>query len=44
MEEGKLKSEAFKEPGTYLYICSIHPPMHGTVEVVGRLNSALDIC
>jgi plastocyanin len=34
LEEGKLKSETFKEPGTYPYICSIHPQMHGTVEVV----------
>jgi plastocyanin len=34
LEEGKLKSESFKEAGTYEYICSIHPDMHGTVEVV----------
>jgi len=34
IEEGKLKSETFKEPGTYTYVCSIHPQMHGTVEVV----------
>ncbi len=34
IEEDKLKSETFKEPGTYAYICSIHPQMHGTVEVV----------
>lgn len=34
LEEGKLKSENFKQPGTYTYICSIHPDMHGTVEVV----------
>ena len=34
LEEGKLKSESFKEAGTYTYICSIHPDMHGTVEVV----------
>jgi plastocyanin len=34
LEEGKLKSETFKEPGTYPYICSIHPDMQGTVEVV----------
>jgi plastocyanin len=34
LDEGKLKSETFKEPGTYEYICSIHPQMHGTVEVV----------
>lgn len=34
LEEGKLKSETFKEPGTYAYHCTIHPSMHGTVEVV----------
>jgi plastocyanin len=34
IEEGKLKGETFKEAGTYAYICSIHPSMHGTVEVV----------
>jgi plastocyanin len=34
LEEGKLKSETFKEPGTYPYYCEIHPDMHGTVEVV----------
>jgi plastocyanin len=34
LEEGKLKSESFKAPGTYEYVCSIHPQMHGTVEVV----------
>lgn len=36
IEEGKLKGETFKEPGTYPYICSIHPTMHGTVEVVEK--------
>lgn len=34
LEEGKLKSESFKEPGAYEYVCSIHPDMHGTVEVI----------
>lgn len=34
IEEGKLKSETFKQPGTYRYICSIHPQMHGTIVVV----------
>jgi plastocyanin len=34
LEEGKLKSESFKEPGAYTYFCEIHPDMKGTVEVV----------
>lgn len=35
IESGKLKSETFKEPGTYTYICTIHPQMTGTIEVAG---------
>jgi plastocyanin len=34
LAEGKLKSESFKDPGTYSYFCEIHPDMKGTVEVV----------
>ena len=34
LEQNKLKSESFKEPGTYAYFCEIHPDMRGTVEVV----------
>ncbi len=34
IEEDKIKSETFKQPGTYEYVCSIHPRMHGTVEVI----------
>ena len=34
LDEGKLKSESFKTPGEYAYICSIHPEMQGTVVVV----------
>lgn len=34
IEEGKLGSESFKQPGTYPYHCTIHPSMHGTIEVV----------
>ncbi len=34
IENGKLKSESFKQPGTYAYFCEIHPTMKGTVEVL----------
>lgn len=34
LEEGKLGSQSFKNPGTYSYFCEIHPDMKGTVEVV----------
>jgi plastocyanin len=34
IENGKLGSATFKEPGTFAYHCEIHPTMHGTVEVV----------
>jgi plastocyanin len=36
LKEGKLKSETFKQAGTYDYICQIHPDMHGVVEVVEK--------
>jgi plastocyanin len=36
LERGKLKSETFKQAGTYTYFCQIHPTMHGTVEVVAK--------
>ena len=36
LEEGKLKSESFKQAGTFTYFCEIHPTMHGTVEVVDK--------
>jgi plastocyanin len=36
IEEGKLKSETFKEAGTFTYHCDIHPTMHGTVEVIDQ--------
>jgi plastocyanin len=36
LERGKLKSETFKQAGTFTYFCEIHPDMHGTVEVVEK--------
>jgi plastocyanin len=36
LERGKLKSETFKQAGTFTYHCEIHPQMHGTVEVVEK--------
>jgi plastocyanin len=36
LERGKLKSETFKQAGTFAYHCEIHPEMHGTVEVVEK--------
>jgi plastocyanin len=36
LEEGKLKSETFKQAGTYEYICEVHPDMHGVVEVLEK--------
>lgn len=34
IEQDKLGSESFKQPGTYTYFCEVHPDMHGTIEVV----------
>jgi plastocyanin len=36
IDEGKLKSETFKQAGTFAYVCTIHPGMSGTVEVVEK--------
>lgn len=36
IENGKRKSETFKEAGTFTYFCKVHPFMHGTVEVVEK--------
>jgi plastocyanin len=36
IERGKIRSETFKQAGTFTYFCEIHPTMHGTVEVVEK--------
>jgi plastocyanin len=36
IERGKIKSETFKQAGTFTYFCEIHPTMHGTLEVVEK--------
>ena len=35
LQKGHTFSHTFGSPGTYAYICSIHPFMHGTVIVTG---------
>ena len=34
LDAGKIASETFDEAGSYPYICTIHPQMTGTIEVV----------
>jgi plastocyanin len=34
VDAGKLAAETFKQAGTFSYICTIHPDMKGTIEVV----------
>jgi plastocyanin len=36
IDQGKLKSETFKQAGAFAYVCEIHPQMKGTVEVVEK--------
>ena len=33
IEKGQTKSVTVEQPGTYSYVCSFHPFMHGTVTV-----------
>jgi len=35
LNKGQSASHTFTQPGTFSYICTIHPFMHGTVTVVG---------
>jgi plastocyanin len=34
LNRGDTYTQTFTAPGTYPYICSIHPFMHGTVIVI----------
>jgi len=36
LNQGDTYSHTFSQPGTYTYICSIHPFMHGTVVVTAE--------
>ena len=36
LDEGESFTFTFATPGTYRYVCSIHPQMTGTVIVTGR--------
>ena len=36
LQEGKLKSDSFKQAGSYAYFCEIHPDMRGTLEVIDK--------
>lgn len=35
LDQGGTYEHTFRQPGTYEYICTIHPTMAGTVEVSG---------
>ena len=39
LQKGQSASHTFNTPGTFTYICSIHPFMHGTVVVLANTTS-----
>jgi len=40
LDSGKTFSQTFTKPGTYQYICSIHPSMAGTITVTAASSSS----
>jgi LPXTG-motif cell wall-anchored protein len=39
LSKGRSASHTFGNAGTFAYVCSIHPNMHGTVRVVGSSSN-----
>ena len=39
LKKGQSASHTFTQPGTYAYICTIHPFMHGTIVVLASTTT-----
>ena len=39
LKKGQSASHTFTQPGTYAYVCQIHPFMHGTIVVLASTTS-----
>ncbi len=39
LKKGQSASHTFSQPGTYAYVCQIHPFMHGTIVVLASTTS-----
>jgi plastocyanin len=40
LSKGQTASHTFTKPGTYAYVCTIHPFMHGTITVLAAATTA----
>ena len=40
LSKGQSASHTFTQPGTYAYVCTIHPFMHGTITVLAAATTA----
>ncbi len=40
LKQGQSASHTFTQPGTYAYVCQIHPFMHGTITVLASTTSS----